>query len=116
MLTSKQERAELLQELTTAAAMPVHANVVHYIRGWQERRKLHIQMELCAAGNLDTLLKRNDLAPADAALPEDLLWLVLRCAALPESPLEVRPVALCPRPGSASFVLLSTLRDADCGR
>jgi membrane-associated tyrosine- and threonine-specific cdc2-inhibitory kinase len=82
LFASRQERAELLQELTTAASIPPHANVVRHIRGWQEAHKLHIQMELCAAGSLDALLKRGDLAAADAgALPEPLLWLILRCAA-----------------------------------
>jgi serine/threonine protein kinase len=81
--SSKQERTELLQELTLASAMPAHPNVVHYIRGWQEGRKLHIQMELCAAGNLDTLLKRSDLMPEEASLPESMLWLILQCAPQP---------------------------------
>ena len=50
------------------------------MRGWQEARKLHIQMELCAGGSLDVLLKRGDLATETALLPERLLWLILRCA------------------------------------
>lgn len=80
VFSSKKERAELLQELSTATALPAHQNVVRYMRGWQERRKLHIQMELCAAGSLDALLKQGELCPGDGALPEAMLWLILRSA------------------------------------
>jgi serine/threonine protein kinase len=78
VFSSKKERAELLQELNTAIAVPAHPNIVRYMRGWQEKRKLHIQMELCAAGSLDALLKRGELCLDEHNLPEPLLWLILR--------------------------------------
>ena len=81
MFATKRERAELLQEVTVAAALPPHRHLVRYHRGWQEGRKLHIQMELCGAGSADTLLKRGDLCGDEGALPEGMLWLLLQCAA-----------------------------------
>lgn len=67
-----------MRELQAVYALPNHGNVVNYVRFWQEGRKLHIQMELCQGGSLDMLLKRSDICQ-DEKLPEDLLWLILRC-------------------------------------
>lgn len=68
----------MMRELRAVYALPLHANVVDYVRFWQEGRKLHIQMELCEGGSLDTLLKRSEICQ-DEKVPEDMLWLILRC-------------------------------------
>lgn len=67
-----------MQELRAVYSLPKHPNVVEYVLFWQEGKKLHIQMELCTGGSLDMLLKRSEICQ-DENLPEDLLWLILRC-------------------------------------
>eukprot|EP00892_Ulva_mutabilis_P010968 jgi/Ulvmu1/8243/UM041_0054.1 len=78
--SSKADRADMMRELRAVNSLPSHSNVVNYVRFWQEARKLHIQMELCHGGSLDTLLKRSEICQ-DEKLPEDLLWLILSDAA-----------------------------------
>jgi serine/threonine protein kinase len=77
---SKADRADMLREYTAVHSLPEHPNVVGYRLFWQESRKLHIQMELCEGGSLDSLLKRHALCSDQQTLSEDMLWLILRYA------------------------------------
>lgn len=71
----------MLKEYTAVNSLPEHPNVVHYLMFWQESRKLHIQMELCEGGSLDSLLKRNILSQEeDMQISESLLWILIRYA------------------------------------
>ena len=78
---SKADRADMLKEYTAVHSLPEHPNVVHYLLFWQESRKLHIQMELCEGGSLDSLLKRNELSgDEDLQISEAMVWVLLRYA------------------------------------
>jgi serine/threonine protein kinase len=77
--SSRTDRAEIARELTVAAGVPAHANVVRCVCGWQEQRKLHIQMELCEGGNLDSLLRSGMVCGDGKLLDEPMLWLILWC-------------------------------------
>lgn len=69
----------MLREYTAVHSLPEHPNVVHYLLFWQESRKLHIQMELCEGGSLDSLLKRNELSgDEDLQISEAMVWVLLR--------------------------------------
>lgn len=78
--STRQERTELLSELAMASTLPLHPNVVRHIRGWQEARILHLQLELCAGGSVHTLLRRGELGSEDGRIPESVLWVILQCA------------------------------------
>jgi serine/threonine protein kinase len=78
---SKADRSEMLKEYTAVHSLPEHPNVVNYFLFWQESRKLHIQMELCEGGSLDSLLKRNELSgDDDLQISEAMVWVLMRCA------------------------------------
>jgi serine/threonine protein kinase len=77
--SSRTDRAEIARELTVAGGVPPHPNIVRYICGWQEQRKLHLQLELCEGGNLDGLLRSSLMCPDGRLLDEAVLWLILWC-------------------------------------
>lgn len=78
--SSRTDRAEIARELTIAAALPPHPGLVRYICGWQEQRKLHLQLELCEGGNLGALLRSGGLGAEGRVLDEPMLWTILWCA------------------------------------
>jgi membrane-associated tyrosine/threonine-specific cdc2-inhibitory kinase len=45
-----------MREIQSVACLAEHPNVVKYFRSWQQDSHFYIQMELCEAGNLRTLL------------------------------------------------------------
>ncbi|KAG0582788.1 hypothetical protein KC19_3G085800 [Ceratodon purpureus] len=53
---SRVDRDRYMREIQSVACLAEHPNVVNYFRGWQQDSHFYIQMELCEAGNLRTLL------------------------------------------------------------
>lgn len=52
----REDRVRYMREIQSVACLAEHPNVVKYFRSWQQDSHFYIQMELCEAGNLRTLL------------------------------------------------------------
>eukprot|EP00061_Rhincodon_typus_P003902 g21253.t1 len=64
------DRARKLAEAHKHESLGPHANLVRFVRAWEERRRLYIQTELCE-GSLQQYAERW------APLPERRVWAVL---------------------------------------
>lgn len=75
-LVSRTDRERALREVKVVADLPEHPNVVSYYRGWQEDRRLHIQMEYCPRGTLSGMLA--GYQAKRTLMPELEVWRVAR--------------------------------------
>ncbi len=73
--TGRADRSRYLREIHAAAALPEHPHCVRYYRSWQQDRHFFVQMELCAGGSLEGVLRA---LPPGCMLPEGDVWRLAR--------------------------------------
>jgi membrane-associated tyrosine/threonine-specific cdc2-inhibitory kinase len=73
--TGRADRQRYLREVQAAAALPEHPHCVRYYRGWQQERHFYTQVELCAGGSLEGVLRA---LPEGVQLPEGDVWRLAR--------------------------------------